>query len=385
MDFLLTEAEEAFRREIHDFLREELTEEVLKEAGSGLGIGPHSRQFLSKVGAKGWLAPALPQGLGGIGASHFQRLILAEEMQYHEAPAGGSGPSIVAPTLMFFGSEEQKEEYIPRIARGEIMFALGYTEPDAGSDLASLEMRAVKDGDDYVISGQKRFNSECHYAEYHWLAARTNLEVPRHKGISLFMVELKSPGITISPIWTMGRLRTNEVFYDGVRVPKRNLVGQENRGWYQVATALDLERIMPVGGAKRLFDDLVEYAKETKRNGRSLGKDPLVRHRLAEMAVEIDVARMFAYRVAWLQNKGIVPNYETAILKAFNSELRQRLAATGIQIMGLYGQLQEGSKWALLRGKMELEYRASVVMTIGGGTSEIMRNVIALRGLGLPR
>jgi alkylation response protein AidB-like acyl-CoA dehydrogenase len=270
---------------------------------------------------------------------------------------------------------------LPRIARGETEFALGYTEPQAGSDLASLEIKAVENGDYYITNGQKVFNTACHYAEYHWLGVRTDSTAAKHRGISLFIVDLKSPGITIHPIYGMGGWRTNEVFYDNVRVPKKNLVGQLNRGFYHIAVALDLERGGPAGASLRHFEELASYVKQIS----ALAKDPQVRQQLSQLAIDVEVTRLLAVRVACMRDSGIVPNYEAAVLKLFRSELDQRLANAGMQVLGLYGQLQTGSKQVPLGGEVEWRYRDSVVETIIAGTSEIQRNIIAMRGLGLPR
>ena len=271
--------------------------------------------------------------------------------------------------------------------KGEVEFCLGYSEPEAGSDLASLNIRAVEDGDDYVINGQKTFNTECHYAEYHWLAARTDPDAPKHRGISLFIVDLDSPGITIKPMWAMSGERTNEVFYDNVRVSKERLVGERNKGFYYMMEAIGAERnevFVPIR-LYFLLDELIQYAKETKRGGKTLAEDPVIRHKLAQVAIELDVARLLADRSRWLEINGLPMTYEAEVAKIVTSELQQRLANTGMQILGLYSQLEEDSKWVPLRGRIEWYYLSSFLATIGGGTSEIGRNVIAQRGLGLPR
>jgi hypothetical protein len=368
-------------------LRKEVTEGVIQERQSGLGIGPYTWELMRKLGAKGWLTPTWPKEYGGLNASPMYRYIIENELDYFGGLPGGRlvGASMAGPTILLYGTEQQKKEYLPKIARGEIEFVLGYTEPDAGSDLAALQMRAVEDGDYYIINGQKTFNTRAHYAQYHWLAARTDPKAPKHKGISLFIVDLKTPGITVHPIWTVGGTRTNQVYYDDVKVPRENLVGEKNRGFYHIATALDFERIFAVGGLKRSLEELVDYVQREERQGTPLGKRPFVRQNLAELAIQIEVAQVLAYRVIWLLSQEIVPNYEAAMLKAFATELRQRIDKVALQIMGLFGQLQSGSLWAPLEGKFEHYYRDDLLATIVGGTSEIMRNIIATRGLKLPR
>jgi hypothetical protein len=380
MDFRFTPEEEAFRKEAREFLDREITPGVSEETQQRTW-GPEVRRLVRKLGERGWLCPSWPPEYGGIGASYMQRYILSEELSYRGAPSGGVGTGMAGPVIMMFGNDEQKKEYLPRIASGEIEFALGYTEPHAGSDLAALEIRAVEDGDYYVVNGQKLFNTACHYADYHWLGARTDPNAPKHRGVSLFIVDMKSPGITIRPIYVMGGYKTNEVFYDDVRVPKKNLVGEMNRGFYHIAIALDLERSMPSGASLHHFEEFADYVKQIPR----LAKDPRVRQKLAELAVEVEVTRLLALRVAWMTNQGIVPNYESSMVKLFKTEFDYRLAIAGMQILGLYGQLREGSKWAQMEGRLESLYREAVGSVITAGSSEIQRNIIAIRGLGMPR
>jgi alkylation response protein AidB-like acyl-CoA dehydrogenase len=390
MDFELTEEQKKFRQEVREFLDKEVTEGVVEESNSGMGLGPHSWDLMRKLGTRGWLAPSYPIEYGGLGLSRIYRHIVHEELDYRRAFAtfpgvGLVGVDMAGPVILRYGSEELKKEFLPRVARGEIEFALGYTEPDAGSDLSRMAMRAVEEDGSFIISGQKVFNTCCHYAQYHWLAARTDPDAPPHRGISLFVVDLKTPGITINPMWEMSDTRTNEVFYDEARIPKKYLVGEKNRGWYYMVSALDLERMLTVRNLERSLEELIAYTKNTLRNGIPLSKDPLVRQKLAEMAIEISVTRNLVRYVAWLQDKDIIPNYETALLKVFVSELDQRVAEAALEILGLYGQLRKGSKHSVLDGMMERHFRGSFVITIAAGSSEIMRNIIAIRGLGLPR
>lgn len=390
MDFELTEEQKKFKEEVSQFLDKEVTEGVIEESESGLGYGPHSWELMRKLGAKRWLAPSFPVEYGGLGLSYIYRFIVHEELDYRNAllvirGLGMIGVDMAGPIILRYGSEELKREFLPSIARGEIDLALGYTEPDAGSDLSRISMHAVEDGDDFIITGQKTFNTGCHFAQYHWLAARTDPDRPPHQGISMFVVDLKTPGITINPLWEMADKRTNEVFYDDVRVSKRCLVGQKNQGWYYMVWALDLERMISTRHIERIFEELIGYAKSTFKNGAPLSKDPWIRQRLADMAIEINVARNLVRRVAWLQDKEIIPSYESAILKVFVTELYQRIAKLGIEVLGPFGLLRKDSKHSVLKGMMEHHFRSSFVTTIGGGSSEIMRNIIAFRGLGLPR
>ncbi len=391
MDFGYTEEEEKFRERLGLFLDENLTETIARQNWEDKGVGPEAREFSRKLAANGFLGMSWPKEYGGQGLPPTYDFILLDELGKRwgcHVPLD-VGYTMVGPTILRRGSDEMKKEFLPMIIRGEIEFCLGYTEPDAGSDLASMEMRAVEEGDDYVINGQKTFNTECHYAEYHWLAARTdtNPEAPNYKGISLFVVDLNSSGITVDPLWTMSGERTNHVFYDNVRVPKKRLVGEQNKGFYYMMEALASERNQVFVPARLypILEDLIQYTKETKYKDRPLAEDPIIRDKLAKAAIELDVARVLTERSRWMENNEMKMTYEAEATKVVVSELEQRLVNTGMEILGLFGQLEEDSKWVPLRGRIEWYYLHSFMATIGAGTSEIGRNVIAQRGLGLPR
>jgi alkylation response protein AidB-like acyl-CoA dehydrogenase len=384
MDFSFTEGQRRLREEVRSFLKRVVTPEVVKETESHSGLGPHSWDFMRRVGARGWLCPTWPKQYGGLEASNIDRLIIWDEIAYHGAMEVWAGVRMAGPTILLFGNDEQKREWLPPIANGEIDFAAGLTEPDAGSDVAAIRLRAVEDGDDYVLNGQKTFNTGCHFAQYHWLGTKTDADAPRHRSLSLFVVDMKSPGITIRPQWTSGGWRTNEVFYDDVRVPKRNMVGEKNRGFQYLAASLDFDRVSVTGRIQRSFEELVRYAQETRQGGAPLGKYPLVRNKLADLAVELEIVRCLTYRHAWLRDRGLIPNYEASVIKVLSAGLTVRVFQRGTEMVGLYGQLQGGSKWALLDGRIEHGCRSSIHRTIVGGTAEIMRNIIASRGLGLP-
>ena len=395
MDFRFTDEEEAFREEVRQWLKKEIPQRwieldlgVWEETEESWAV---SRQFQRKLGQKGWIAPAYPKEYGGLEMSHTKRLILAEELAYSRAPIGIEVEitvNWVTPTIMLYGTEKQKKDYVTRVAKGDLIFCLGYSEPDAGSDLAALQTRVVEDADEYVINGQKIWCSYGHYADYCWLAARTDPDVPKHKGISMFVVDMKTPGITVRPLINiLNRHSFNEVFFDDVRISKDNLVGEKNRGWYQLAVALDFER-SSIGTAainQRIIEELVQYAKETKCNGGTLADAPLIRNELAGVAVENEVLRMMCYRIAWMFSKGLHPSYESSMSMLFGSELIRRLGNVGMRILGPYGQLDVGSKWAVLNARIMRMYLSSISMGVGGGSNEIQRNIIAMRGLGLPR
>ncbi|MCS7296576.1 MAG: acyl-CoA dehydrogenase family protein, partial [Dehalococcoidia bacterium] len=339
--------------------------------------------FQRKLAERGWLAMAWPKEYGGGGASHMHQLVYNEEMAYHGAPVMNMGIAWVGPSLMLYGTEEQKRRFIPRIARAEDWWCTLYSEPGAGSDLAALQTRAVRDGDEWVINGQKIWTTGAHLADWGWLAARTDPDAPKHQGITMFVVDMKTPGITVRPLINMaGRHGFNEVFFEDVRVPAENVVGEVNRGWYHMAVALDFERsgIQAFAGGRRSVERLVELAK---RRPELVDQRPSIRHELADRAIEVSVGTFLAYRVATMQARGLVPNHEASASKLFGSELSQRIALTGMHLLGLAGQLREGSKWLVF--DQAAGYLNAVSATIAAGTSEIQRNIIATRGLGLPR
>ncbi len=395
MEFRFSPEEEAFRQEVREFLRREWSEDAAEGgAESPLGYGggrglDEIRRFQKKLAQKGWLTLAWPKEYGGMGASVMKQVIFNEEMAYHRAPQQlGVGPDRVGPTIILYGTEEQKREHLPPIANADVIWCQGFSEPGAGSDLASLQTTAVEDGDYFVVNGQKIWTSLAHVADWMILLARTDPDAPKHRGISYFLVDMRTPGITVRPLIDMtGRHAFNQVFFDNVRVPRKNLVGELNRGWYVAAATLDFERsgINRVMAGVRLYEELVEYARETARDGRPLTALPTVRHKLAELRIEFEVGRLLAYRVAWVQAQGRIPNQEASMSKLFGSELQQRLARAGMEIMGLGGQLRPGSRWAPMAGRIADYYLGAVATTIAAGTSEVMRNIIAIRGLGLPR
>ena len=394
MDISFTPEEEDFRQELREFLAAELPAgwDPLDPPGrTAEERHAFAREMADKLADKGWLTLAWPEEYGGQGRSIMEQVIYREEMAYWNAPGtdlGTGAISWVGPTLMLAGTDEQKREHLPPIARAERYWCTLYSEPGSGSDLASLQTSAVRDGDDYVVNGQKIWTSSAHIADWGWLAARTNADAPKHRGISLFMLDMKTPGVEVRPIVNMaGSHEFNEVYFDNVRVPSANLVGQEDRGWYTLAVALDFERsgVGYSASARRTLETLAEYAKTAERNGAPLSEDPNVRRKLARRFVETEVSRRLSYKVAWMQSEGMVPNAEASMSKMYGTELTQRVARTGMEILGMSGQLSAGSKWAPLSGHVQRSYLMSVSSTIAAGTSEIQRNIIAQRGLGLPR
>ncbi|MGE5596262.1 MAG: acyl-CoA dehydrogenase family protein [Hyphomicrobiales bacterium] len=377
MEFRFTPEEEAFRAEVRAFIRAELPKVAEGES------------FTKKLAERGWLTMSWPKEYGGQGAQHMRQLVYNEEMAYHRAPGQTMGADRVGPTIILFGTEEQKERFLPRIVRDEITWCQGFSEPGSGSDLASLQTRATRDGDSWVINGQKIWTSNAQRADYIILLCRTDPDAPKHRGITYFLVDMKSPGITVRPLMQMnGQAGFNEVFFDDVRVPADAVVGEVNRGWYVSTATLDFERsgIGRVIGALRNYEEVLEYARATPaRDGSGTLFDmPQLRSALADIAVSYAVGRLMSYRVAWMQSQGLVPNYEASMAKTFGTELSQRMARVSVTALGLAGQVLSGPG-TVLRGHVPQFLLSSVSLTIAAGTSEVNRNIIATRGLGLPR
>jgi alkylation response protein AidB-like acyl-CoA dehydrogenase len=392
MDFHWSAEEEAFREEVQTFLRQALPEgwgETRFWDPDDDSQFAFAYTFTKKLGAKNWLAVSWPKEYGGLDWPFWKQFIFNEELANFDAPVvGRNATRFLGPTVLRYGTEEQKRQHIPGILSGETVWCQGYSEPNAGSDLGSLQTRAQQDGDDFVINGQKIWTSMAQHSDWIFMLARTDPEAPKHRGISYFLVDMKTPGITVKPLIDMSDgHHFNEVFFENVRVPRSGLLGELHRGWYMATTTLSYERsgIEGPASAGRYVRRLMQYAKETKRHGKPLAEDPIVRQRLAQLATEVEVARSLAWRIASVQTHGDIPGPEAPALKVFSSELFQRIAQVGMQLLGLYGQLDPGSKWAPLMGAVERLYLVSVSRTIAAGTSEIQRNILAERGLGLPR
>jgi alkylation response protein AidB-like acyl-CoA dehydrogenase len=386
MDFSLSPEQEAFEKEIRRFVDENFTPELRAEVErEQYSIGPLGKQFLKLMGRQGWLGIGWPREYGGQGRGAIEQWLFLEEMAAENLPTGALTLSSAGPTLMRVGSEQLKSEYLPKILSGEVEFAIGYSEPNAGSDLASLQTQAVREGDSYLINGRKIYTSAAHHSTHIWLLARTDPNAPKHRGISILILPIDAPGVTIRPLYTMGSERTNEVFFQDVRVPAGNLVGEENKGWYYVSMALDFERLMPHRRTRRFLDNLIDYAKNTVVDGQPLSKHPRVRTTLARLAVDVEVTRLFSLRSAWMIERGQVPNAEASILKVWITELNERIALAAQDIMGPYATLRENDPLAPAEGRLEKLYRGFPMHKFAGGTNQVMRNIIAQRGLGMPR
>jgi len=396
VDFRDSTRELAFRGEARAWIGEHLPPELKGDAGEGewgvLSSG-HERdreamsRWRERLQSKGWVAPAWPPEYGGAALSVMEQFILKEEMARARAPRfGGVGLGWVAPTLMQFGADWMKERFIARILEGSERWCQGFSEPGAGSDLASVQTRAARDGDDFVVNGQKIWTSGAHISDWMILLARTDPAAPKHKGLSYFLLDMRTPGISLSPIINMvGNSGFNQVFFEDVRVPARNMVGEENRSWYVAATTLDFERSLVdlCVEYEAILKELIAWAREALPGGRGPG----VRQELVEMLIEVQVARNLSLRVVSMQSRGEIPNYEASIVKLFASELEQRMASAAFRMAGMFAQLtgRGQSRWEPLMGRIGRFQLHSVAATIGGGTSEVQRNIIATRGLGLPR
>ena len=390
MEFKFTEEDEQFRTELRAFMKTELP-----ETWEGAGRYPEEDDWdlnvvvRKKMADKGWLTMHWPEEYGGQNASPVKSAIYNEEIAYMRAPGRDIfGVRMLGPTLMIHGSEEQKKAHLPSVAKGEIQWCQGYSEPESGSDLASLSTRAVRDGDDLVINGGKVWTTMAHRADWIMLLTRTDPDAPKHRGISFVLVDMKSPGVTVRPIINMaGGHEFNQVTFDDVRVPRANVVGDEDRGWYVAVTLLDFERsgIDYSAAARRMLDDVKEFATETKRNGQPLIEIPWVRTLMADRYIDCEVARLMAYNVAYMQSQDLIPTKEASMSKVFGSETVQRVTDASLDILGQFGTLVRDDKWAPLKGRVQEHWMNAFAGTIAAGTSEVQRNIIAGRGLGLPR
>jgi len=391
VNFDFTKEQKQLRQEVREFLTKELpvgwTKRIFKpmsEVPSSDEAWALQKRLAPKLAERGWLTMAWPKEYGGVNASHVTDVVFQEELYYHGAPGRDVfGIGLLGPILMRFGSEEQKVKHLIPIAKGEKFWCEGFSEPEAGSDLGAIKTRAVKEGDHFIIDGQKVWIGAAHRADWCFFLAVTDSNAPKRKGISFFLTDLMTPGITIRPITDLsGEQDLNEVFFDNVSIPKENLVGEENGGWQVAMSLLDYERarIENVAVGKRLIDELVEYAEET-----GIISNPLVRQQLASIRTEAEISRLLAYRVAWMQDTGLDCTCESSVSKIFSSHFIQHATATAMQLLELYSQLKEGSPWAPLGGRIPVLNLGSVGWTIAVGTTEIQKNIIAQRGLGLPR
>ena len=406
MDWSDTTEQDAFRAEVRQFIQDNLPpfyKHKAEEGGSFLEddwqmdfmhgdaeAKTAATEWKDRLQARAWVAPHWPEEYGGAGLSTMEQFIFNEEMARAGAPSvGGQGLSLLGPTLLVHGTDEQKKEFLEPTLKGDMLWAQGFSEPGAGSDLASLAARAVKDGDEYVINGQKMWTSTAHKSNWIFGMFRTDPDAPKHRGISFFVMSMDTPGISVQPIISMSwEHATNETFYEDVRVPARYLVGEENRGWYVGMTLLDFER-SGIGGAVGIQQDLrelTEFASSDAGRGQFGHRLPLARIEVADRLIESEVLYNFSMRIASMQARGIIPNYEASMAKIVGSETNQRVSRTSTKVFGLYSNIWDAKdERAPMNAKFTHAYVNTVVFSIFGGSNEIQRNIISTRGLGLPR
>ena len=388
MDFELDDEQRAWLAEVRRFLEDNVTLALRAEmAEHGLEFqGGELSAFRRKIGERGWFGLNWPPDYGGLGLTVMHQHLLMSEFEYWGVPGPDLTVTSVAPMIMRHGTEQNKKDFLPGIARGEIVCAVGYSEPNAGTDLASLRTRAVRDGDAWVITGSKIWNSGAQRSTHEWLCVRTDPDAPRHRGISVIMVPIDQPGIEIHPLYAWSGYRTNETFFRDVRVPVTNLIGEVNMGWTYITGALDLERgaLTNAGDLRRALDDLIALVARPLRDGSVPARDPVFRRRLAQVEADVEVARLMGYEAASMLDCGSIPTVEVSVEKIFTSELRQRIADLAIDLLGPDGLIAHRSPDAPLDGFFERLYRVSPLMRFGGGTNEVLRDVIAQRGHGMP-
>lgn len=391
MDFDFSPEERSFAQEVEQFLDVNEDPEVFdltRENMAQIVDTSKRRAFMRKVAERGWLGITWPKDWGGQDGAGVYEYLLNEALAGRGGPQIGKGVGIIGKTLLRHGSEKLKQEFLPKILRNEVEFAVGYSEPDAGSDAASMKLKATRDGDGWRLNGQKTWTTSAHFAEWYWVGARTDPEAPKHFGITLFLVPLDQPGITIRPIWTMGDERTNDVFFDDVFVHDDYVVGDVNRGFQYISEALDLERftMFMFSPIQQRLDLLCDYVREEKLDGEPLAADPVVRQCIAQLVTQAEVARVLGLRfVAASMKGGAAPTAEASEYKLYATELSKRLANASMDLGAPGTQLRVRTDDAPMKGRAESTYRYTVIDTIGGGTSEVQKNIISRRKLGLPK
>ena len=390
MDFDFSPELVAFADEVEKFLDEHDDPDIFdltRENMAQIVDTPKRRQFMAEVGERGWLGITWPEEWGGSDGDGVYEYLLNEALAGRGGPQIGKGVGIIGKTILRHGNDRLKQEFLPKILRNEIEFAVGYSEPDAGSDAASMKLKATRDGDGWRLNGQKTWTTSAHFAEWYWVGARTDPE-NKHQGITLFLVPLDQPGITINGIWTMGDERTNDVFFDDVFVHDDYVVGELNKGFQYISEALDLERftMFTISPIQQRLDLLCEYVATETVDDRPLREDQVVRERIAQLVTETAVARGLGLRVvAKSMSGGAPPTTESSEYKLFATELSKRLASAAMDLAGPGSQLRVHTEDAPMKGRSESTYRYTVIDTIGGGASEIQKNIIARRKLGLPK
>lgn len=385
MDLQFTEEQDKFRQQVIDFCKTEPRGEI-----GQYGFSP---SFGEKIGEKQWPGSSIPGEYGGLGLGAVYRVIFMEEIAYHRVPVipydYGVTIGLLGNICLKHGTEEQKKEYFPRIARGKIRCGQGYSEPEAGNDLASIQARAERNGDHYIVNGQKMWVHEARYYQYTLLMARTNPDARKEQGISLFILDNATPGVSVSPQLAMNGQRTPQVFLDNVKIPAQNLLGEENHGWnYYLENKpfyWNKEQGAETGMMRRLFDEVVHYVRETRRRGKPLGQDELIRQKLARIATDIRILRYLIYRMAWMEDRGVDILRISAITRVFHVEAWVRFISVITQITGPGGQLQPGTNYAPLGGMMSRLYPAAALQLMQRAGPSYVKSIIATDILGMPK
>ncbi len=388
MEIGYTEEHQALRTELREYYAKLLTPEVEAQLAGSHGIGPDMRRVVKQMATDGWLGIGWPTEWGGQGKGPIEQFIFFDESMRAGAPVPMLTINTVGPTLMDYGTQEQKEFFLPKILAGDIHFCIGYTEPESGTDLASLQTRAVRDGDEYIINGQKIYTSLAGDADYIWLATRTDPDVAKHKGISMFVVPMDTPGIKVVPMHLLGDHNINYTFYEDVRVPAANLVGGENQGWSLITNQLNHERVTlcSSGIIERAMTDVRAWAQATKlADGRRVIDQEWVQVHLARIYARLEFLKLINWKVAWTATQGHLDVADASTIKVFGTEFYLEAFKLMMEIIGQAGYLAKDSPEAVLAGRLEMYARSLVILTFGGGTNEIQRDLIAIFGLGMPR
>ncbi|HLN41505.1 MAG TPA: acyl-CoA dehydrogenase family protein, partial [Acidimicrobiales bacterium] len=388
MEIGYTEEQQALRQELREYYENLLTPEVEAELSQSHGIGPTVRRITKQMASDGWLGIGWPKEYGGQGRSAIEQFIFFDESMRSGAPVPMLTINTVGPTIMNFGTEEQKAFFLPKILAGEIHFCIGYSEPQAGTDLAALQTRGVVDGEELVINGQKIFTSLAGDADYCWLAVRTDPDSSKHKGISMVIVPMNTPGVRVVPMQLLGDHNINYTFWEDVRVPLSNVVGGLNNGWSLITNQLNHERVTlcSPGIIERALGDVRKWAQDTTlADGRRVIDQEWVRIALARVYAKLEFLRLINWKVAWNGTQGRLDVADASSIKVFGTEFYMEALRTLSEVVGQSGYLRRGSAEEVLRGRLEAYTRGLVILTFGGGTNEIQRDLIAIFGLGMPR
>jgi len=389
MEIRLDEEQRAFRDYLRDYFAKMMTDELRRELAQPEfqeGGGPEFRKAMKQMGRDGLLGLSWPKEYGGQERTPVEQFIFADEIQATGFPLPFLTLNTVGPVLFQHGSEEQRRDICAKILAGELFISIGYSEPGAGTDLASLKTSARRDGDEWVINGQKMWTSLAQYADYIWLAARTDENAKKHKGLSMFLVPATAKGFARQEIRTVGGVHTNATFYDDVRVPAANLVGAENGGWKIITGQLNHERIslLTVGRLQRLLEDVTAWARTTEIDGHPVAEIAWVQQNLARVYAKVAVLRLMNWQQAWAMQKAQPNMAESSAVKVFGSEATIECSRLLMEVLGVRGILAKGTRGAVLRGQAESSYRNALILTFGAGTNEVQRDIIAMAGLGLP-